>query len=62
MNPARWRIKSITDRLPDLIGYSRPLNVIKIIGLVIVILLLIIVAALIFCIYLRIKKFDIFSS
>ncbi|KAL4002923.1 Cadherin domain family protein [Acanthocheilonema viteae] len=44
------------DRSPDLIGYGRPLNAIKIIGLIIVILLLIIVAALIVCIYLRIKK------
>ncbi|VDK86986.1 unnamed protein product, partial [Litomosoides sigmodontis] len=43
------------DRSPDLIGYGRPLNAIKIIGLIIVILLLIIVAALIVCIYLRIK-------
>ncbi|CAG9538889.1 unnamed protein product [Cercopithifilaria johnstoni] len=44
------------DRSPNLIGDDRPLNAIKIIGLIIVILLLIIVAALIVCIYLRIKK------
>ncbi|OZC11535.1 hypothetical protein X798_01393 [Onchocerca flexuosa] len=44
------------DRSPDLIADGRPLNAIKIIGLIIVILLLIIVAALIVCIYLRVKK------
>uniref|UniRef100_A0A915PC44 Uncharacterized protein n=1 Tax=Setaria digitata TaxID=48799 RepID=A0A915PC44_9BILA len=43
------------DRSPDLIT-DRPLNTIKIIGMIIVILLLIIVAFLIICIYLRVKK------
>lgn len=44
-----------------MIADGRPLNAIKIIGLIIVILLLIIVAALIVCIYLRIKKFEFFD-